>query len=548
VITDARDLPSDVVVRGDLCVIGAGPAGQTVAREFAATDKRVLLLESGNLDFDQYANSLNDGEVVSSNHSSRALKQGRRRGFGGTTNLWVYGSTGDDGRRRARMLIPQPLDFEDRGLGSIAAWPFGRTELEGHYKRAQKLFGIERVSFVPEANDGRPRPLEVRGSRLINVVCHHAARDVFSMDVVEEMRTAPGVEVFLNATVTELIADASGGRVEEVHVARPDGSTVRVVADVFVLATGGIENARLLLLSSDENGGGLRTGGRVTGKYLMDHPEFDIGVLKPAARNSFQELGWYDLRWEKDHLVSGHLAFSEQVLRDESLLNMCFVFIPQRRGYGSHAEQMLKSMAAAGGARKPKALAKATAAALRRPREAAGAVRNRYWQEPYREFKGGWSNDGHLRRFSLFEIFAATEQPPHEGNRVTLSEQRDALGLRRARMQWSWHRSDAEMILRAQRILKGELSRLVPGDYESLLDPSGKSDVRWTGIHHPMGTTRMARSPEYGVVDEDSKVYGISNLYVAGTSVFPSSLGFSNPTFTVVALAIRLADHLRSRL
>jgi choline dehydrogenase-like flavoprotein len=546
VIANSWELPSDDERRADLCIIGAGPAGQTLAGEFVDTTQRIVLVESGDVDFDAFSNSLNAGRVDSTNHRGSALIHGRRRQFGGTTNLWVYAAEGDDGRRRARMLVPQPLDFDDRGLSHVGAWPFGREELDPYYQRAGELMELSSASFEPAAwATSDAQPLVLHDSRLINLVCHHVANDIFVHKNRRLLHAAKNVDVLINATVAELRTNEDGDRIEEAVIARPDGSRLRIVARDFVLATGGIENARLLLLSSVDNGGGLRNGHDVVGRYLMDHPEFDIGVLHPTSHSAFKQMAFYDLRWTQGMLVGGQLGFSEQVIRQESLLNMCFTLVAQRRGYGTHPERMLK--AAARRDKRPKAVIQAAASAAGCPRDVAAAVRNRLLQQPYYEFRGGWSIDDRAHRFSLFEVFAAAEQSPHRDNRVSLCGRRDSMGLRRAHLQWSWRPSDSERIAQAQTILEEELKGIGVGRYESLLGPAGECNERWDGIHHPMGATRMNPDPRFGVVDENCRVHGTSNLFVAGTSVFPTSLGFSNPTFTVVALAIRLADHLRKR-
>jgi choline dehydrogenase-like flavoprotein len=541
VITDLAATSGSELAPADVCIVGAGPAGQVLASELAGTNKRVVVLESGNLSFDAKAIALNDGEVDSSHHSPRALMKGRRRQVGGTTNLWVYGSTGDDGRHRARMLIPREIDFEDRGLSGAGAWPFGRSALDPYYERARALLGLEGASFEPDAwrTNGSTFDFD-DSSMLTHIVCHHAASDVFSGNVADQFRGLREVELVLNATVASINRD--NDRMGEAVVVRPDGTRLSLKARVFVVATGGVENARLLLLSDLPNGSRSNVG-----HYLMDHPEFDIGVLHPASRTAFEQMNFYDLRWTGDRLVSGQIALSSDAVTTQGLLDMCFVLVAQRKGYGTKAGVELKKLSAAKRARNLSGVTRAAGAAAVRPREAVAAIRNRLAGDEYSEFRGGWSVDS-SRRFGVFEVFAVAEQSPTSSNRISLSDRRDGFGIPRAHMHWRWQEEDLERIRRAGHILEAELQRAGAGRYESLIGRDGAIDVHWQGIHHPMGTTRMSISPEHGVVDANCLVHGTTNLYVTGTSVFPTGLGYSNPTFTVVALVIRLADHLRTKL
>jgi choline dehydrogenase-like flavoprotein len=129
---------------------------------------------------------------------------------------------------------------------------------------------------------------------------------------------------------------------------------------------------------------------------------------------------------------------------------------------------------------------------------------------------------------------------------VRLADERDALGLRRVRLDWQVADDDFYTFERGVAHLAREVGRLGLGRVQ-LPDPEGRWHADVKGAWHHLGTTRMAGDPSRGVVDAELRVHGLGNLYVAGSSVFPTG-GASNPTFTLVALAIRLADHLaRSR-
>ena len=146
----------------------------------------------------------------------------------------------------------------------------------------------------------------------------------------------------------------------------------------------------------------------------------------------------------------------------------------------------------------------------------------------------------------MFELIAATEQSPHADNRLVLSGRRDRLGLPAVELRWRWHEADQRSVLRTRDIIGDEVARAGLGRFRPWVDLEGPSRPSFPGIHHPMGATRMHPDPRHGVVDEQCKVHGVTNLFVAGSSVFPTALGYANPTLTLVALATRLADHLKA--
>ena len=195
---------------------------------------------------------------------------------------------------------------------------------------------------------------------------------------------------------------------------------------------------------------------------------------------------------------------------------------------------------------------------LARPSEVAAVLRNQdrsdpsNWQhspDAYQWFRGGWSRrEVDRSQFPVLEVHVATEQSPDRDNRLTLGTRTDALGRRRLHYRPTWSEADQQNLLRSMRLFGAEIDRSGIGTFDPWLDFSGPLQARIGGMHHPMGGTRIHPDPKQGVVDENCRVHGLSNLYVAGSSVFPTSLGYVNPTLTIVALSTRLADHLRSKL
>jgi choline dehydrogenase-like flavoprotein len=484
-IVDARAVPDDAVIECDVCIVGAGAAGITIARELSRQRMQVVLLESGGLTPDARTQSLSAGEVAGRRYFE--LDAARSRCFGGTTNVW----TGE-----CRPLDAQ--DFEPRDWVPDSGWPFGLDELLPFYVKAQSVCELGPYGYT--ADDWRVhgvRPLAIDGGRIRSDVFHYSPPTRFGEVYRDELRHAPNVVTYLWANAVDLETPDSARRVNAVKVACLTGTSFRVSSRAFVLATGGIENARLLLLSDRVQAAGLGNGHDLVGRYFMEHIYLDAAaeLRTPTPISEFYTSAHH----VDGRRVRGILALSPDVRRREQLSNYCAVIVEPR----------------------PSMLA--------RLRHAVASART----------------GGALR---TYEVKNVMEQVPNPDSRVTLGTDRDRLGCRRPRLDWRLSALDKSTAHRAHAILGEDLARSGIGEMRSAMgreeDPL-PSSVR--GARHHMGTTRMHTDPRRGVVDADCRVHDVANLYVAGSSVFPTG-GAANPTLTIVALALRLAGHLENRL
>ena len=162
---------------------------------------------------------------------------------------------------------------------------------------------------------------------------------------------------------------------------------------------------------------------------------------------------------------------------------------------------------------------------------------------------GGWSQLNNIpQRFKRLELWHSIEQSPRPENRITLSQDSDSLGCPKLELHWHWPKEDIEQTLKAQHLIGQGLENAGLGQFQPVFDPQGLPNIeRPVGSHHLMGTTRMHENPKYGVVTPDCQVHGINNLFVVGSSTFPTG-GYANPTLTIVAMTLRLADLLKTRL
>ncbi len=488
-LIDARSIPQGTSVETDVCIIGAGAAGITLALEFAGRPFRVCLLESGGFEPDAETQALSRGRVFGRAYYS--LEEARVRRFGGSTNSW--------------QGICRPLessDFEARDWVPHSGWPFGAEVLRPYYERAQELCRLEAFGYDGERWASAERPLLPFEAGVVESRVFQIAPIRFGEIYRKDVTKAPNVDTFLFANVVELEASENGRIVERVEVACLAGNRFSVRARLFILATGGIENARLLLASNRVQRAGLGNAHDLVGRFFMEHPHvISAAFLASSARIP---LDFYRARPVSRAEVAGLLTLSEETRRRERMLSFgCF---PPQDAELPEFEVSLARM-------------------IREMDGRAGAAAERAVL---------WMGVG--------------EQAPNPESRLRLTDERDALGMPRVQLEWRLGALDKRSLRRAHEILAREFGRAGLGRLQLLL---GEDDYQWppelsAGRHH-MGTTRMHPDPRRGVVDARGRVHGLANLYLAGSSVFPTS-GSAGPTLTLLALALRLADDLKEVL
>ncbi len=555
-LNDARSLSPDAVLEADICIIGGGPAGITLALELARRGVDTVVLEGGGTQPDAAAQSLAGGTVRGDGYMP--LAETRRRQLGGSPHLWNTRLGSRFGFRAAPL---DAIDFEQRDWVDHSGWPFGLDELEPYYRRTQEICGLGPYVYDGAAweTPGSPR-LPLDPDTCNTSVWQFSPLESFTETLVGEVERSPRIAVWTYANVTELETDEAAGSVTRLHAATPEGKAFTVRARTVVMAAGGIENARLLLLSDRVQPAGLGNGHDLVGRYFMEHQVVTGGILTPRDRAIFDSAALYDERPVNGTWVMGQVRFSDAVMRRERLLNQSFALYPRHPRNHRIRDDAIHSLEAfAGSARRLRLPPDAgrhlgrvlgsldyVAATLLR-KASGGRVFGHFVPGPDLVDGDGWSALADKPvRFSSFEVLVHTEQLPHPDNRVVLTEERDRLGCRRAELQWRWRDADRENVTRAQRLFAAEVERAGVGRYEPRTDGQGGPLLRCPGLHHHMGTTRMHPDPKQGVVDEHGRVHGVGNLFVAGCSVFPTG-GYINSTLTIIAMSLRLADHLATR-
>jgi choline dehydrogenase-like flavoprotein len=533
----------------DVCIVGAGPAGLALAQALAGSGVQVVLLEAGNdreAQLDEAIHAVGE-EAYPQSHVS----QTRAAMLGGTSGLWSYRMNNvdddpDGGERGCRYAPMDPIDFESRPEIPHSGWPITRADLDQWYERAQPVCGLGRYDYRPagwSSADAGPLPLDP--TLVESQMFQFGPGSAWRGDVVGKLRSQPNVSILTETAVTRLETDPAGSRVIAVHYRRGEtAGTIR--ARSTVLAAGGIENSRLLLLSDREVRGGLGNGTGQVGRYWMEHPQVRGGMLvSPKTAELGAKLRLYDAHWQGGSKVMAKLSVAPERMRHEGLLSTSALLLPREEVLASPAVQAFTALRSPTAQRATPAYRARLAARIAMGAPDLVTARRAIAEQPGLDLSG-WAGRPDAGHFRVFEIVHQTEQSPDPDNRITLSGETDQHGRRMPILHWRWTVEDRRRITRSRNLYaeafnRAGLGKVIQRDWDH-------GQPRMVGgNHHHLGGTRMSADPAHGVVDADTKVHGVANLFVAGSSVFPSG-GSVNPTLTIVALSLRLADHLRQQL
>jgi choline dehydrogenase-like flavoprotein len=543
-LIDGRHLGRDALVEADVCVVGAGPAGLAVASGLEGSGARVVVLAG--------TDDAPGGEVEGEPYPP--LAETHRGGVGGSAPLWA--AEIERGNFGARYAPLAPIDFEERDDVSLSGWPFGREALDPFYAQAHAICGAGEFDYDPQSAEAPPDAVPLAGDGIGSGLFRFGLASAFTKTQSERFARSDTVRVLTAAAVTRIRTSDNGQEIRDVELSSEPGRGFRVRARAYVLAAGGIENPRLLLLSGIGNEHGL------VGRCFMDHPTVRCRLeLDPNALGAF---GFYDVRLVASEPVLAHLVLTEETLRAEGLLNSGFIVIPayerDARALGA-AQSLTEAVRTRRLPDRPWRIAASIAAGadlvayaghrrlVRRVPALAPSLRawprSRLLDTHAVGPVAGWSTL--RRRTRAYDLYHIIEQAPELERRVMLGAARDRFGLPVARLQWFIGARELESARRTEELLGAALERRGVGRLRTAWELAPDGDVASAAhpsVHHHLGTTRMHRDERLGVVDADGRVHGTTNLFVTGGSVFPTS-GFVNPTLTIVALALRLSANLR---
>lgn len=492
--TDARQVPKASVLEADLAIIGGGPAGISLAMALAGLPIRILLLESGGMEFEAPTQALYEGSQTGVPYL--ALDGSRLRYLGGATNHWGGWTRPLD-----------PSDFEQRDWVAHSGWPITRKDLDPYLRRAQKLIEAgpwifdnkrawTRAMGAPLAlGDGGVYTSFFQFSQWKGNAQHLPTH--FGERYADDLKKQANLEVMLHANVTRLGLARDAASLDVLDVASLSGNHFKVKPRYTVVATGGMETPRLLLASNDVMTAGVGNQHDLVGRYFADH-----AIPRDCATLVVFE---------------GALAPYYIAARDAAGAHFRATFSPTEAFKAEH--QVLGSLSTVEYPVKLDALGLAAVSAMA---------------------KATNMDSADMKAFSLG---TGLELSPDPDRRLTLTQERDALGMPRLNL----HMTIADSDFTSYRETMRELGRQLILAKSGMIRLNHRSRADWLAAmdwaNHHMGTARMHEDPKQGVVDTDSRVHGIGNLYVAGSSVFPT-YGSSNPTLNLVAMTLRLADHV----
>ena len=527
-LSDFTTAAENAVLNADICIVGAGAAGITIAKELIPTGKRILVVEGGDIKYSEESQSLY--------HMARDRfywdpYRSRVRFLGGSTNHWEGSCRTFD-----------PIDFETRSWVPDSGWPFSFRDLEPFYDRAFEYIDVGTRVLDESTLFGAVKPYERKvASGGLDIRLNYSSPPTrFGKKYLDELRAARNLTLLTRANLVSINEAPDRKTVGSLTLVGYTGRKATVQAPLYVVALGGLENARALLLSDAVTPGGVGNENDLVGRYFMDHPVIETAAFYPSA--DFMRA------WDTGTVRTGTNSYSftfqasEETLRGNRLTNARMPL--------SWANQIYTSAGIESAHQIEKAIS-----ARRELHEVLTHLQNVIGDadllvEQWRRKHGYAPWFDRADRYGGFVMQMMMEQRPDRDNRVMLTDERDALGLRKARVRWRLPQSEKEDLKRLVGVFAKGVGSQGLGVVRSFLaqdDLDRRFEELMNFGHHHMGTTRASADPKKGVVDGDQRVHGRANLYIAGSSVFPTG-GHVPPTTTVVATSIRLADHLKRRL
>ena len=549
-IRSLDQLPAGRALDTAICIIGAGAAGITLACELEECGVSVTLLEAGGLHIDPVASDEYYRGTATPPHPNPS--EFRRVGFGGTTKIWG-----------GRCVPFDPIDFERRDYISESGWPIGYEEVARYYPRALEYCDAGAFDFSATGSlsrNARQTPL-LPGLRANNCLIadrieRYSLPTDFGTRYRRRIARSSTVLVLTHARCLALHRSAGAPGLESVTIADRTGNRHRLRAGVFVLATGGIEVTRLLL-QSDREGPGLGNHSDIVGRFYACHFENILARLVPLHGTVP-----FDFERTNDGVYCRRkLLLTEEAQRRHRLLNTAFRLHFPTYSDAAHGNSVLSAIYLAKSLLIPE-----YRNILRHGSEtSANSPAREHLENILRgvpelaRFAFRWLLLRNLstrklpytlvsNRDGTFPLEFNCEQTPSASNRIKLINDVDRHGVARVHVEWRLSEGDADAAYRAILLLRDVLR-----DYSACNLEFDENTIRRAigrspplGGHH-IGTTRMAASEKQGVVDTHCALFEVPNLFVASSSVFCTS-SHANPTLTIVALALRLADYLKRDL
>jgi len=509
------------LLHGPICIVGAGIAGLLVARRLAKSGLKVIVIESGGDNAVDDVNRLNEIDDPG-RHYTRSTT-GRHRGLGGTSSRWG-----------GRLIPISGHDTAARSHISQGGWPFPMNELDGYEEDIEALFKVAPGSYedLPENQvESRHFPKGAPSLTPRWAKCPSFRHCNIATLLDDELRKSKAVDIWLGATVCDFEVEREGGRLLGIVARSFTGQEVRVRADRFIFAAGTIETTRLLLLLDAASGQRAFERCMVLGRYFQDHLKAEVATIgrrDPVATNRL-----FGYRYVGGTRRDLHLELSQPAQKRDRVAS-AFMYVAM-----DLAESPLSDI-------------RKLAQGLQRRELDIKAVGR---ASPYLGLlaRSAWwryiGNQLFVPAGVELRLMACVEQQPVWTNRIRLSQSRDQLGCPMALFEWE-PSTDDELAFRsviaatAAYWSSAGFDRLCPLAWTAAAkDVSLPVIAAAEACAHPSGSTRMGTNPRESVVGPDLRCHAVPNVAVVSASVFPTA-GSANPTFTIMKLALWLADSL----
>jgi choline dehydrogenase-like flavoprotein len=552
VIQSGKEIAENQLIQSQVCIIGAGAAGVTLTLELARKGIGVVLLEAGGLDTKAFPDQDLEGNIVDA-HYHAPLPECRSRQLGGTTALWA-----------GRCMPMDPIDFARRDYVQNSGWPIQFEELAGFYPLANKYCHVGSYDYEVSQNSINVPPTivpdfiddAITNSRLErwSLPTH------FGKHYRKELIDRKNVRLLTDSFCINVELHPARRTVDAVTVATAPGRHYRVKAQTFIIAGGGLETTRLLLASNTIDSEGIGNTYGQLGRYYMGHLFGSIAEINFAGDPRKTRYGFE--RDKSGVYYRRRFWISPETQKKEKILNTVLWLTNPPAADPNHCSGILSAayLALAMPVVRDKLAPLAIQKAFRGQSQSENYwphLRNILLDFPHTAFYAPQLLFKRLlpnrripalfiySRFNRYDLYYHAEQTPQWDNRVSLEQQRDRFGMPRLQVNFRYNAQDIESVCRAHEVLADQLEsrqklgtlKYKQNDIRALIVEQARDGF------HQLGTTRMSFSEKDGVVDPDCKVHSLKNLYLCSSSVFPTS-GQANPTLTIVALAVRLANHL----
>jgi GMC oxidoreductase/FAD binding domain len=549
---DAETLQNGTTLSANIAVVGAGPAGIVLSLELAKAGHEVVLIERGRFNFSETLQNLGEASYFDPQFHA-PMSECTRQQVGGTSVIWG-----------GRCLPYDPVDFDRRSYIPNSDWPITYEELEVYFQRACEYFFCGKSEFniknIPSIKQKSIVPGLPDEEVLTSTLERWSLPTNFGKEYFNALKQSTKIKLLYSLTCTEIDTNEQGNQVELLHGKTIGGKTIYLKCQKYVLAGGALNTTRLLLASDRKHHGGIGNHSGLLGKFYMGHLSGDISSIHFTTPPKDTIFG-FD-RDPENIYVRRRLSFTREFLNKQQIPNIVAWLGSPKFGDPSHQNGTLSSAYLA--LSMPILKNYLTSTALRK---AAIGKENQgiYWahvRNVLKDFKQtltfvpsfGYGRYIAKRKIPALFVYSAaneyplhyhSEQVPNLNSSVSLSDEHDALGMRRLNINLQFTQQDIDGVVQAHKYWDQYLRKHNCGYLKYLTDNPEASIWQQAGDgFHQVGTTRMAEHPKDGVVGTNCNIHGVDNLFVASSSIFVTS-GQANSTFMIVAFTLRLADYLK---